>query len=220
MRRRAFLGGLGASLVAPSLIMAQGRLAVDTALVMATDVSASIVDDNYNLQKKGIAQALTGKEMKRVLDSTIFSINYMEWSSKQWALGWHVVTNMQEAQEYAHKILSLQRSSNGITNVLEAVQFSVALHEANPFPGHRRVIDVSGDGPDNANRPQLTREATLKAADSGYVINGLPILGNDDKVEEWYDENVVAGSGSFMVTAHGFEDFEKTMVRKLVVEIV
>ena len=48
------------------------------------------------------------------------------------------------------------------------------LFDGNGYAGDRRVIDVSGDGPNNRGRPvTAARDAAVA---QGIVINGLPIL--------------------------------------------
>lgn len=109
------------------------------------------------------------------------------------------------------------------------------------------IIDVSGDGPDNcSNKPTLDgiRETLVN---DGVVINGLPIITDPDQLvgvtaymapgnsmevrsarkyfpealtlEQWYRKHVIAGGGSFLIPAFGYQDFGRAMRAKFVTEI-
>ena len=93
----------------------------------------------------------------------------------------------------------------------------------------RRVIDVCGDGTNNAGREiSDARDDAIKA---GITINGLAII-NDHPVSwtyahvqppgglaKYYRENVTGGPGSFVLEVHDFHSFGEAMVRKLITEI-
>jgi hypothetical protein len=62
----------------------------------------------------------------------------------------------------------------------------------------------------------------------GIVINGLPIINDRPNIngyprlpdlDLYYEDCVRGGAGSFIVVAHGFEDFAQAILRKLVTEI-
>jgi hypothetical protein len=95
-----------------------------------------------------------------------------------------------------------------------------------PFRGVRRVIDVSGDGPNNAGRPVTEIRDRLLA--DGVVINGLPILlklGTPRNVfdiadlDEYYSSCVVGGPGSFMIPINKLEEFAVATRQKLLLEV-
>jgi len=87
------------------------------------------------------------------------------------------------------------------------------------------VIDVSGDGRTNDGPPaELVRD---KLVALGIVINGLPVMMNrtnfgrppDTGLDKYYEENVIGGPGSFMISAASFDDFGRAVRSKLVREI-
>src|SRR3954469_3786235 len=93
----------------------------------------------------------------------------------------------------------------------------------------RRVIDVGGDGTNNAGREAA--EARDDAVKAGITINGLAII-NDHPMAwtyahvqppgglaNYYRENVTGGPGSFVLEVHDFNAFGEAMTRKLVSEI-
>ncbi len=93
----------------------------------------------------------------------------------------------------------------------------------------RKVIDVAGDGTNNAGRDvQAARDDALA---KGITINGLAII-NDHPANlfyahvqppgglpAWYQANVTGGPGSFVLEVHSFQTFRDAMVRKLLSEI-
>jgi hypothetical protein len=91
------------------------------------------------------------------------------------------------------------------------------LFPAEPPPGTRRVIDVSGDGANNSGRPPA--DARDDAVAAGVVINGLPILNIEPDLDVHYREQVIGGPGSFMVAIETYDQFAEAIVRKLVTEI-
>ena len=97
------------------------------------------------------------------------------------------------------------------------------------FEAPRRVIDVCGDGTNNAGRD--VTESRDDAVKAGITINGLAII-NDHPVSwtyahvqppgglpKYYRENVTGGPGSFVLEVHDFHTFGEAMTRKLVTEI-
>jgi hypothetical protein len=66
------------------------------------------------------------------------------------------------------------------------------------------------------------------------TINGLPILldtpdtgallpkrlpGGPHPLEQWYRNHVRGGAGSFVLPAHGYQDFERAIRQKFVIEM-
>ena len=109
------------------------------------------------------------------------------------------------------------------------VQLATQMLADPAFSEAHRVIDVAGDGTNNAGVP--VTEARDQALAAGITINGLAII-NDHPVSyiyahvqppgglaNWYRENVTGGPGSFVVEVHDFHIFGDAMVRKLINEI-
>ena len=96
----------------------------------------------------------------------------------------------------------------------------------------RKVIDVSGDGTSNQGRSvTAARDAAVEA---GATINGLTIFNRraaalggylalhanpPGGLAQYYRENVIGGSGAFVVPIDDFGSFGDAMMRKLVNEI-
>ena len=99
-----------------------------------------------------------------------------------------------------------------------AINYAVPMFSQNGYEGSRWVIDVSGDG--SQNDGANTASARNTALASGVnAINGLPILGSEANLAAWYQNNIVGGTGSFLIAASSFNDFENAVYQKLYREI-
>jgi hypothetical protein len=99
------------------------------------------------------------------------------------------------------------------------------LFEENPYHGMRRVIDISGDGPNNNGAP--VAGARDLALGKGITINGLPIMVKEpsystmdiDNLDWYYEDCVIGGAGSFVVSIKDREKFKEAIRTKLLLEV-
>ncbi|MBI3503313.1 MAG: DUF1194 domain-containing protein [Proteobacteria bacterium] len=234
-RRRTFLSGLGAGLAVAALPVRAAE-AVDLQLVLAADVSRSIDEHRFQLQRKGYAaaiadervvRAMTGGRLKRL------ALTYCEWSgtgAQRTMVDWAVIDGMASAEDFAARLLAPPRPFAGPTAIGEAVMFAMEEFKRCPFSAERRTIDVSGDGTNNSGMP-ITGARDI-AIEAGVTINGLAILSETPSpwnpqhthppggLDEWYRANVIGGNGSFMLSVMGFDTFAYAMVNKLARETV
>jgi hypothetical protein len=204
---------------------------VDVQLVLAVDVSRSVDDEEFEMQRAGYADALKDP---RVL-ATILSgprgaigVTYMEWANahlQRQVVKWTRISDGESAALFAEAILAAPRSYAGWTSISGAIDYAVRLFELSPFQSERMVIDVSGDGSNNSGRPvQEARDDALKL---GITINGLPIVNErpspwlpaEPNLDEYYLKNVIGGPGSFMIVAEDFMSFQNAILNKLIREI-
>ncbi len=91
--------------------------------------------------------------------------------------------------------------------------------------GLKRVIDISGDGPNNQGGSVTdVRDQTIA---TGVTINGLPLMMKANQnswqamlqLDHYYEDCVIGGPGAFLVIARDFEDFARAIRRKLILEI-
>ena len=196
----------------------------DLALVLAVDVSGSVNDARFKLQRDGIAQALDSDDFAAVVSSGAhgaIEIAVVEWAEEQTVVvPWVVVRSRQELAQIAERLRSAPRSwVHTRTDPSGGIAAADALFPKAPLAPERKVIDVSGDGEQNAGEIPST-EARDAAVARGTTINGLPITSGDDPhVDDWYRANVVGGPGHFMVVADGFEAFADAFRRKLTIEV-
>ncbi|HET7879756.1 MAG TPA: DUF1194 domain-containing protein [Acetobacteraceae bacterium] len=208
---------------------------VDLTLALVSDVSRSIDDAEYKLEKEGYAAAFTSRQVIEAIKSgTVGSIavSYVEFASSfevRTVLDWTVIRDEASAQAFADKLIAAPRSFWGRTAISAGIDRGVQLQAESGFEAPRRVIDVCGDGTNNAGRD--VTESRDDAVKAGITINGLAII-NDHPVSwtyahvqppgglpNYYRENVTGGPSSFVLEVHDFHTFGEAMTRKLVTEI-
>ncbi len=213
-----------AAIAAP--LAAQDMPPVDTALVLSVDVSNSVDETRYKLQLEGIAKAL---EDDSVVDAILTGgrgsilISMVMWADRpKIAIPWVRISSKEEAVAVAAQVRRLPREGGEFTcmsGMLRMIADKVVTQI--PATPHRIVIDVSGDGKDNCNREEPVDAVRDELVNSGVIINGLPILEGDDgpALEGWYRDYVMGGTGAFVLPANGYEDFERAIRAKFVIEI-
>lgn len=211
---------------AAGLAMAQETPEVDTALVLSVDVSNSVDETRYQLQLEGIAKAL---EDDSVIDAILTGgrgsilISMVMWADRpKITIPWVRIASKDDALALAGQVRRLPREGGEFTcmsGMLRMIADKVVTQI--PATATRIVIDVSGDGKDNCNREEPIEVVRDELVESGVIINGLPILEGDDgpALEGWYRDYVMGGTGAFVLPANGFEDFERAIRAKFVIEI-
>ena len=196
---------------------------VDLALVLAVDVSASIDETRYALQRDGLAAAFANDAVINAVASgehQRIAVTLVEWSghsNQKQVIPWTVVDSADSARAFGSAISESPRSFADFTSISRAIEYSVGLFAASGVEPTRQVIDVSGDGSNNSGGAvDAARDAALA---SGVTINGLAILASEPKLESYYEENVMGGDGAFVIVAQDFDAFSKAMLSKLVREI-
>lgn len=204
---------------------------VDVELILAVDVSYSMDMDELALQREGYAQAITSKEFLQALKSGPNGkvvVTYFEWAAstdQKIVIPWRVIDGPETADAVAAEILKapLRRASR--TSISGAINFAVPLFDDSGHRGLRRVIDISGDGPNNNGTPvTIARDAALE---KGITINGLPIMLKEpsystmdiENLDFYYEDCVIGGAGSFVVPIKTREKFKEAIRTKLVLEV-
>ncbi len=228
---RRSLGGLAASLglsaLGPGTSFAQrpeGRPAVDLALVLAVDVSGSVNQRRFELQRDGYAAAFEHPSVRRAIrsgPSGSIAVCMLQWTGPQLqveAVAWTAISDDASIGAWSSSIRAAPRQLfSGGTSISGAIDHASILLDRLPFKTARRIIDVSGDGANNRGRPApLARD---EAVAKGVTINGLPILELEPSLDEHYKQNVIGGQNAFLVVAQNFEEFADAILKKLVTEI-
>jgi len=215
----------------PSLPAQAGEIKVDVELILAVDISYSMDMDELALQREGYALAITSKEFLQALKTGPtgkVAVTYFEWAAstdQKIVIPWRVIDGPESAGAVAEEILKapLRRASR--TSISGAINFAMPLFEANAYRGIRRVIDISGDGPNNNGEPvTMARDAALA---KGVTINGLPIMSKEtnyatmdiENLDIYYEDCVIGGAGSFVVPIKTKEKFKEAIRTKLVMEV-
>jgi Protein of unknown function (DUF1194) len=204
---------------------------VDVELVLAVDVSYSMDMDELAIQREGYAQAIVSKEFLQALKSLPngkISVTYFEWaasSDQKIIIPWRVIDGPETADAVADEIMKTPIRRASRTSISGAIYFAMPLFEANPYRGLRRVIDISGDGPNNNGLPVVgAREIALG---KGITINGLPIMVKEpsystmdiENLDWYYEDCVIGGPGSFVVPIKDREKFKEAIRTKLLLEV-
>lgn len=210
---------------------------VDVELIIAVDVSRSVDAYEARLQREGYVAAFSDDQVIEAITGGFYgkvAVLYFEWASMDYqkvVQDWTVIEDSASAKAFAARLQAAPINSDRRTAISAAIDWAVPRFGENGYDGKRRVIDVSGDGPNNFSRPvTAARDAAVAA---GITINGLPIL-NDPRgsgfggfgglaraedLAPYYENCVIGGRGAFIVVAHGFEDFANAIRQKLVLEI-
>jgi hypothetical protein len=232
----AIAGGDVASVAAPKpatqVTDSKGNTAsVDIELILAVDVSYSMDMDELAVQREGYAQAIVSKEFLQALKSLPngkIAITYFEWAAsndQKIIIPWRVIDGPETADAVSEEILKTPIRRASRTSISGAIYFAMPLFEQNPYHGIRRVIDISGDGPNNNGAPVLG--ARDEALSKGIVINGLPIMVKEpsystmdiDNLDWYYEDCVIGGPGSFVVSIKDREKFKEAIRTKLLLEV-
>jgi hypothetical protein len=204
---------------------------VDVELVLAVDVSYSMDMDELAIQREGYAQAIISKEFLQALKTGPhgkISVTYFEWaasSDQKIIIPWRVIDGPETADAVANEIMKTPIRRASRTSISGAINFAMPLFDENPHRGLRRVIDISGDGPNNNGAPVVTaRDAALE---KGIIINGLPIMVKEpsylttdiENLDLYYEDCVIGGPGAFIITIKDREKFQEAIRNKLVLEV-
>src|SRR3978361_20214 len=153
---------------------------VDVELVLAVDVSYSMDMEELAIQREGYAQAIVSKDFLQALKAGPngkISVTYFEWdasSDQKIIIPWRVIDGPETADAVANEIMKTPIRRASRTSISGAINFAMPLFEEKSHPGVRRVIDISGDGPNNNGSPvTFARDA---AQGAGHTTTGLPIM--------------------------------------------
>jgi Ca-activated chloride channel homolog len=131
-------------------------------------------------------------------------------------LSWTRIATLADVAALADAARALPRAYDGSdTAVGDAIAFSTATFAA-VADCRRRVIDISGDGPQNAGLPLSPSRGAALAA--GIEINAIAIEGMGVSITEFYRRYVISKDG-FVVTARGHLDYPRAIRAKLLREI-
>jgi hypothetical protein len=217
------------SLVALVLLpAAANQTEVDLELVLAVDNSDSMTQAELTLQRQGYVAALLHPEIAEAVRAGArgtIALTYVEWAApgrQRVVVPWTLIDGSASAQSFARLLLSRPEASLDGTSISAALTFSALLIESNGFVADRRVIDISGDGPNNMG--PLIVPVRNRLVQRGITINGLPITLHRGafqipEIADYYRDCVIGGPDAFLIRAVGTASFEEAIRRKLTTEI-
>jgi hypothetical protein len=225
------LAGLG--LAAPSrLLLAQSSaVPVDTELVLAVDVSYSMDPDEQQIQREGYIDAITSREFMAAIRAGShgkIALTYFEWAGpddQKIVVPWRVIEGPETADGFAGEIARAPYRRASRTSIGGALMFAKPLFAASGFRGLRRVIDVSGDGPNNSGPLVVPQRDDIVA--SGITINGLPLMLNRPNsfsmdianLDIYFEDCVIGGPGAFVIPVRDRAQFKEAIRTKLIMEV-
>lgn len=204
---------------------------VDLELVFAADGSGSIDDEELALQRAGYAAALAHPRVLSAIRGGYLqkiAVAFVEWAapeSQHTIVDWTVIEDDASARAFGDALLAAPRQAWGSNSISNAIHYSANLIEANRYEGTRKVIDVSGDGPQrNGRLLEPVRQATLL---KGITINALVVISEGggypgprgEPLAEHYANDVIGGAGAFVMTAESREEFADAILKKLILEV-
>jgi len=207
------------------------EIEVDVELILAVDVSRSMSPRELEIQRRGYAEALVSDEVISAIQSGLLgrvAITYIEWAgtySQRVVVDWSLISNRTEAQVFSDKVTAHFDDSLRRTSISGALEYASGLFDQNGFTSNRRIIDISGDGPNNqGNAVVPTRDNILK---KGIVINGLPLMTREgignflsiNDLDQYYTNCVTGGPASFVLPVLGWDQFARAVRQKLVLEL-
>lgn len=232
MRRWLIVAGLAIGALFHAGAPVRAAEAVDLALVLAVDVSLSMDPDEQQLQRDGyvaafrdqiIQGAMIGGRHRKV------AITYVEWAGptvQQVMVPWTIIRTIEDAEAVADRLAAAPISRHRLTSISAILEYSELLFAQVDFVSERRVIDVSGDGPNNSGPPVTLIRDRLVA--KGIVINGLPIVLKSgglnssfdiENLPRYYESCVIGGPGSFLLSIRDRSEFASATRQKLLLEI-
>jgi hypothetical protein len=208
---------------------ARANVEVDLELVIAVDISYSMDYDELRLQRDGYVTAFRSEAIQKAVRSGPIgkiAITYVEWAGsfeQRIIVPWMVVEGKETAEQFAERIVAAPIRRAYRTSIAGLLDFVTPSFDTSGYQGARRVIDISGDGPNNQGRLVLQARADTLA--KGITINGLPVVlkrpgyYDMEDLEQYYRDCVIGGRGAFMIPIRSAEEFREATRTKLLLEI-
>jgi hypothetical protein len=203
---------------------------VDLELILAVDVSRSMDIDEQQLQRDGYVAAITHPEVVDAITQGRhgrIALSYVEWAgpdTQYTVVDWRAIDGPASARDFAAALAQAPIQRFRGTSISSGLVYVAPQFERNGFEAVRRVIDVSGDGPNNMGIPIEVARAPVLAA--GITINGLPIMIKQPSgfaaipdLDAYYEQCVIGGFGAFLIVVRSADQFAEAIRRKLVLEI-
>jgi Protein of unknown function (DUF1194) len=182
-------------------------------LVLLVDVSESIDSHEYRLQRQAYVDVLEDRDIGLLLEGARIAIVEFA-TTPQVVVAW-TDDPRQAARAYAGHARGIRGPGPAsLTGVARALGLALDMLEGK---AGRKVIDISGDGPDNVDWFAGVWSQRDRARKLGIEINGLAIpTPEEPKVDIYYAENVITG---FLEISREHGDFERALWTKMNIEI-
>ena len=200
MIRRAHLLALVAAIVFRGFDAdssdAEAQIPVSLELVLLVDVSASVDEGEFELQRDGLAAAFASPEVLRAIKlnerggTAIAVIQWGDEHHQRKAIDWLLLRTEADALALAARIARMPRLiDGGHTAIGDALITGLTELNTNAYVGLRRAIDLSGDGRSNDGRSLSgSRKRVLEA---GVTINALAILNEIPLLGQYFEQALI-----------------------------
>lgn len=225
---RQLLVILATALILP--LQAKSETLVDIELVLAVDTSLSMDMDELELQREGYALALEHPAVTSALTSGKLgrvALMIFEWGgagSERVLIDWTLIDSDEAAADIAETLRVSPIQGLRGTSISGAMISAAIWIENNDFEGTRKIIDISGDGPNNRGRP--VNQVRDEIAAQGIEINGLPFMFKEPDgtysipdLDLYYQDCVIAGEMAFVIPIYEIERLVVSIRQKLVLEL-
>lgn len=220
--------------IAAGLAMPAGsraEVAVDVELVLAVDVSGSMDASEHQVQRQGYETAMVHPDVLDAIRGGMtgrIAVTYVEWAGpglQRVIVPWMMIDGAESAQLFVDRLRARPISQIRGTSISGMLLLAPSLFEDNGFEGLSRVVDISGDGPNNrGRRVDVVRDSVVA---EGITINGLPVLLNPsgrgtlgfEGLVRYYEDCVIGGFGAFVLGVNDPDHLADAIRRKLVLEI-
>src|SRR3984893_2563240 len=147
---------------------------VDLLLVLAADISRSVDEVKFQLQRSGYAAAFSDSRVIEAIRSgpnRRIAVTLVEWSgplSQKIVIDWMVISDDKTARLFGDHIVEASRAFADSTSISAGIDFAMTQLDRAAYQTSRRAIDVSGDGDNNSGRDVTAArdEPSLKASRS------------------------------------------------------
>jgi len=208
---------------------------VDLLLVLAADISRSMDEAKFQLQRSGYAAAFSDPQVIEAIragPTGRIAVTFIEWSgplSQQIVVDWTLISNDRTAHQFGDRVVEAPRAFADSTSISAGIAFAMTQLDRAPYETQRRVIDVSGDGDNNGGSPVTA--ARDNAVAKGVTINGLAILTKPlspsysnhtnppGGLANYYHDNVIGGPSAFVMVAEDSNSFGSALIKKLTAEL-
>ncbi len=203
-------------------LLASPSASCDTALLLAVDVSGSISGEEYRLQMQGLADALSDPKVIAALVLGQDRVAIVHWSgarNQRLSLDWTQITSAGDVQDLAALVRQIRRPLDHTdTAIGQALHFSLDQFARVP-DCQRHVIDLSGDGAENAGF--TLPDARARLAGTPVILNAIAIETTESSFDlTEYFRNEVILPGGFVMTAEGLQDYPRAIRAKLLRELM
>jgi hypothetical protein len=187
-------------------------------------------NDEFQIEREGTAEAFLDPQVIAAIQSgslgriAVAMFDFSSPEDDRLVVGWQIIRDRPTAAAFANAVRNAPRTFGRRTSVSGALEFGSALllSSDKDIVATRKVIDVSGDGPNNDGNPMT--EVHDRIMEQHIVVNGLPVMDDNANgyfpdLDKYYAGCVVGGPGSFVVVVRRYADYSAAMRHKLILEI-